>query len=155
MKVVKATNLGDIERLKPEALQWRDTCNGKVMGIDLDPETYFADLATLISRDDADLFLLVNEDDDVAGYIGVVSFNSPLGNQKMAQEHYWYVSGQNRGSGTMLLIRAIREWAKENGCSHLIMSASTLASEMHDRICRFYERIGMKKFETSYIQEVM
>ncbi|GAG39390.1 unnamed protein product, partial [marine sediment metagenome] len=114
MKIVKAINLEDIERLKPVALQWKKTCNGKAMGIDLVPEVHFTDLAGLIDRDDADLFVLVNDKEEVIGYMGVDYFNSPLGNQRMAQEHYWYVvPGENRGKGAMLLVRALRKWAKE------------------------------------------
>lgn len=155
MRVLKATNkVEDIEKLKPVALQWKVTCNGKAMGIELVPETHFADLAGMIDRYDADLFLLINDKGRVIGYMGIVCFNSPLSNQRVAQEHYWYVIGENRGKGSMLLIRAAKEWAKEKGCSHIILNASTLASNLHDRLCQFYERIGFQKFETSYIKEI-
>ena len=150
MKAVKAQNKQDIERLKPVAFQWKESCNGEDFGIELVPEKHFSDLAGLIERDDADLFLLVNED-EVVGYMGVTAFSSPLGNQKVGQEHYWFVSGENRGRGSMLLIRAAKDWAKEKGCTHFIMTASNLASNLHDKVCRFYERIGFKKFETSFI----
>lgn len=155
MKVVKATKLEDVERLKPVAWQWKEVCNNKELGIEIVPETYFADVANLIDKDDADLFLLINDKEEVVGYMGITCFNSPLGNQKIAQEHYWFVSGENRGRGTMLLIKTIKQWSKEKGCTHLIMNASNLASNMHDRLCKFYGRIGMKKFETSYIQEIL
>lgn len=154
MKVVKATNLEDIERLKPVALQWKETCNGKRFGIELIPERHFSDLAGLIERDDADLFLLINDKEEVVGYMGITCFISPLGNQKIAQEHYWYVSGKSRGRGTMLLIRAVKKWAKEKDCTHFIMNASNLASNMHNRLCRFYERMNFKLFETAYIKEI-
>lgn len=149
-----ATSIDDIEDLMPVALEWKKTCNGSQFGIDLLPVVHFADLASLVERDDADLFLLLNEKNKVIGYMGITSFNSPLGDQKIVQEHYWYVSGNNRGHGTMLLIRAAKEWAKEHGCSHIIFNASNLASGMHDKLCKFYERIGFKKFETSYIKEI-
>ena len=45
-------------------------------------------------------------------------------------------------------------WAKENGCSHIIMTASNLASEMYDKVCNLYQRMGMELFETSFIQEI-
>lgn len=154
MNVVRATNSGDIEKLKPVALQWKEICNGRAMGIELVPQIHFADLTDLISKDDADLFLLTDVRYGVIGYMGVTCFDSPLGNQKIAQEHYWFVSEEHRGRGSLLLIRAVEKWAREKGCSHLIMTASTLASDMHDNVCRFYERIGLKKFETSYIEEI-
>lgn len=155
MEVVKATNSEDIDRLKPIAWQWKDECNSEGFGIEIVPETYFADLATLISRDDADLFLLTNDKDEVVGYMGIECFNSPLGSQKMANEHYWFVAKEGRGRGSLLLIKQAREWAKEKGCTHLIFNASNLASDLHDKVCGFYEHIGMKKFETSFIQEIL
>lgn len=154
MKVVKATNsIDDIEALKSLAFEWKGLCNGKAFGIDLRVETHFRDLASLIENEDSELFLLLKQY-RVIGYMGVTCFDSPIGNQKIANEHYWYVSGKNRGRGTLLLLRAIKSWAKEKGCSHLIMNCSNLASEMHDRLCRFYEKIGFRKFETSFIKEL-
>ncbi len=152
MRVVRAT---EIEPIKPIALQWKAECNGETMGIHLEPDVYFSKLAELITRDDADLLLLLTNAGKVVGYMGVEIFFSPLGNQKIANEHNWYILEDHRGSGAMRMVRAIKEWAKEQGCSHLIMTASTLASDLHDKVCGFYESIGMKKFETSYIQEIL
>ena len=134
-------------------VEWRISCNGKAFGIDLELEVHYRDLAGLIEDKNSELFLLINED-RVVGYMGAIIFQSPLGKQKICQEHYWFVGGGNRGRCTLLLYRAIREWAKEKGCSHLIMSASCLASNMHDRLCNFYSSIGFDKFETSFIKEL-
>jgi len=130
--------------------EWHNTCNAKDFGIDLNPETYFKDFSDLIDREDSDLLLLMKRD-EVVGYMGLTYFQSPLGNQRIANEHFWYVSGKHRGRGTLKLIRAARQWAKEKGCSHLIMNCSNLASDMHNRLCHFYTRIGFQLFETSYI----
>jgi hypothetical protein len=54
----------------------------------------------------------------------------------------------------MRLLKAAKVLAKERGCSHFIMNASNLASDMHDKVCNFYKRLDMKKFETSFISEV-
>lgn len=154
MKVVIATNsIEDIEALKDLAFEWKSVCNGKQFRIDLRPETHFRDLAGLIENENSELFLLM-KNDHVIGYMGAICFDSPLGNQKMCQERYWFVSGKNRGRGTLMLLRAVKKWAKEKGCSHRLMTASCLASQMHDKLCRFYERLGFKKFETTYIEEL-
>ena len=154
MKVTKATSsIDEIEGLKEVALEWKEECKGESFGIDLNPETYFSHLVDMINDDDSELFLLIKKD-KVIGFIGAVIFQSPLGNQNIANEHFWFVSGKHRGRGTLLLLRAIKEWAKEKGCSHLIMNSSCLASSMHNKLCRFYEKIGFKKFETSYIKEI-
>jgi len=153
MKVTKAKT-EDIRGLIPVAVEWRKTCNGKGFGIDLVLETHLSDLAGLIERDDADLLLLSNDKDEIVGYMGLICFSSPVGNQKIAEEHYWFVAGRSRGRGTMLLIRKAKEWAKEKGCSHIIFNASNLASNMHDKICVFYKKIGLRKFETSFIGRI-
>lgn len=153
MKVVKATTaIEKIEGLKEVALEWRDTCIND-FGIELVLEVHFKDLAGLIEDENSELFLLM-KNDKVVGYMGAVCFDSPTGNQIMTQEHCWFVRGKSRGRGILLLLRAIEKWAKEKGCSHRIMTASCLASDMHDRLCKFYEKIGFKKFETSFIKEI-
>lgn len=154
MKVVKATNsIDDIEALKEVVLEWKETCNADGFMIELELETYYSHLVDMINDVDSELFLLIKKS-EVVGFMGAVIFQSPLGNQNICQEHFWYCSGKHRGRGTLLLFRAIKKWAKEKGCSHLIMTASCLASGMHERLCRFYARIGFKKFETSYIYEM-
>ena len=152
MRVIKATN-EDIEALKSLAYEWKSLCNGKSFGIDLRPEVHVRDLAKLIEDEDSELFLLLKKD-RIIGYMGAICFNSPTGNQVMCQEHYWFVSGKNRGRGALLLLRAVKKYAKEMGCSHRLMTASCLASNMHDRLCVFYEKIGFRKFETTYIEEL-
>lgn len=152
MRVIKA-KIEDIDKLRPVAIEWKDSCNGKKFGLEMTVRVHLSDLTKLVYRYDADLFLLLKED-EIVGYMGITCFNSPIGHQRIAEEHLWFVSGDNRGSCTMLLIRAAKEWAKEHSCSHIIFNASNLASGMHDKLCHFYERIGFKKFETSYIKEI-
>ncbi len=151
MKITKATS---VEQVRDAALEWKETCNANEFGFTMDVETYLGSLGALILRYDAELFLLETTDGKVVGYIGVTTFQSPLDNQKCAAEHHWYIMKEYRGHGAMRMLRAIKDWAKECGCTHLIMNASMLAGDMHDKVCRFYESIGMTKFETSYIQEI-
>lgn len=153
MKVIKA-KFGDFEAVRQVALEWKANCNNKLMGIEIVDDIYMADIARLINEFDKDLLLLVTDNNEIVGYMGMTFFNSLLGRQKIANEHYWYVAKNYRGRDSLLLIEAARQWAKEKGCSHLQMNASNLASDLHDKICKFYEHIGMKKFETSYIEEI-
>lgn len=150
MKVRKAQNKQDIEKLKPVALQWKETCNGIGFGIELVPEKHFSDLADLIERDDADLFLLI-DDEKVVGYLGVTIFSSPLGNQKIANEHFFYILPQYRGMSSVRMIKTAQKWAKDRNCSHLILNASRMASSLYERACGLYERLNFREFERSYI----
>jgi GNAT superfamily N-acetyltransferase len=151
MKVVKA-NLDNFEAVKRVAEGWRGICNADKFGIEINDEVYFSGLKNLITYDNKDLLLLVGNDGGVVGYMGIEIFNSPLGNQKIANEHYLFMSRPS--VGVMLLIKAAKEWAREKGCSHLILNASNLASDLHDKVCRFYEKLGLSKFETCYMTEL-
>jgi GNAT superfamily N-acetyltransferase len=131
---------------------WKRESNHQKLKIDADDDIYIGKLQEFI--DNPNNILLVLEDDEIVGYMGLQAFESPLGNQLIANEHYWYVLPEKRGFSALKFLHAAERWAKEKGCSHLIMNASNLASDLHDRTCRLYERFGMSKFETTYIKEV-
>ena len=144
---------GNIELLRPAAEKWRAECNSKTMGIDIDIETHLADLRRLVSQDNSDL-LVCRDGDAVIGYMGLIVIDSPVGPQKMANEHYWYVVPERRGTLGLRFLKAAELWAQINQCSHLLMNASHLASNLHDRVCKLYEQFGMEPFETTYIKRV-
>lgn len=133
-------------------MKWKKESRHRAMGIDADANIYICKLQEFI--DNPNNVLLVLEDDEIAGYMGLTVFESPLGNQLIANEHYWYVEPKKRGLSALRFLPVAEKWAKEKGCSHLIMNASNLASDLHDRTCRLYERFGMSKFETTYIKRV-
>ena len=144
----------DIETLRPIAESWREEMRANEFGIIADDvDKYLTELGMMAIRDNADLIVLYDEETPV-GYIGLRYFSSPLGSQMMVEEHYFYVIPEKRGLASMRLIKNAKNLAKLKGCSHIILNASNLASDMHDKICGFYEKSGMKKFETSYISEV-
>lgn len=153
MKVRKATGPEDIEALRGVAIEWRRTCCGEAFGLEVDVDTHLAELNELIVSEGKDL-LLLSDGETVVGYMGICKFRNPLGQQFIANEQYWYVLEGRRGKGSVLLLHAGRTWAKEHGCTHLLMNASKLASKLHDSVCRLYERMGMLRFETSFIQEI-
>lgn len=141
------------ELLKDIALSWQKECNTQVFGIKEDMDEFFQDLQNLTGRNDSDLLVLA-EGERIIGLIGLVIFKSPLSKQRMANEHYWYVLPEHRGISSLRLLKAAEKWAKDKGCSHLLMNASCLASDLHDSVCKLYERYGMKKFETVFIKRL-
>jgi hypothetical protein len=151
--IIRKAAMSDIERIKKVGLEWKETCKAGCFKLAVSEHKFFSGLEDMIYDDDADVFMLI-DNDKVVGFMGMEWFSSPLGDQRIANEHYWYILKECRGSGAMLMVSAARTWAKEKRCSHLVMNASTLASELHDKVCGIYERIGLKKFETSYIQEI-
>ena len=143
----------DIETLRPIAESWQEEARANEFGILTDVNKHLSELRSLVDNNNSDLIILYDEDEPV-GYIGLRYFDSPTGNQRIAEEHYLYVIPEKRGLTSMRLIKNAKMLAKLKGCSHLILNASNLASDLHDKVCRVYEKVGMKKFETSYISEV-
>ncbi len=143
----------DIETLRPIAESWQDEAQANKFGIITDVNKFLSELNTMAFGQDSNLIALYDGDTPI-GIIGLRFFESPIGNQRMADEHFLYVMPENRGISSMRLIKSAKFLANRKGCSHRILNASNLASDKHDKVCKFYERIGMKKFETSYISEV-
>ena len=143
----------DIETLRPIAESWQDEAQANKFGIITDVNKFLSELNTMAFGQDSNLITLYDGDTPI-GIIGLRFFESPIGNQRMADEHFLYVMPENRGISSMRLFKSAKFLANRKGCSHRILNASNLASDMHDKVCKFYERIGMKKFETSYISEV-
>jgi GNAT superfamily N-acetyltransferase len=143
---------GDIEQLRPLAEMWTKEANGTEFGLEIDVDAHLLDLKNLIEGLDS-VLLVVKNATEICGYIGVIRFVSPLSKQFIGNEHYWFVHPEFRQGGlpAIMLVHAAKQWARERKCSHLIMNASNLASNMHDKLCDLYERLKMKKFETSYI----
>jgi GNAT superfamily N-acetyltransferase len=141
--------------LKPLAQEWLGECNCEEFGIKTNIEKHLSELVELVDRDNAALILLISSEEEIAGYMGIEWFLNPLcDEQRIANEHYFYISKKFRGA-SRIMMQAAEDWARLKRCSHLIMNASCMASDMHDKVCRLYEHSGMKKFETSYIKEVI
>lgn len=141
---------GNVELLRPVAESWRYESNPEAFGLTGDIDCFLKDLKKLIDGPNSDLLVM----DNLGGFMGLTIFTSPLGCERIANEHYWYVLPEYRGVSSLRFLRAANRWAKAKGCSHIIMNASCLASDLHDRVCRLYEHFGMKKFETEYMRRV-
>lgn len=138
--------------LLPVVESWRRSCRND-FGFNLDTETFVKDLIRLIEGETSDLFVL-EDIFGIYGFMGLDMFDSPIGQQRVANEHYWYVIPEKRGISALRFMPLAQKWAKEKGCSHLIMNASNLASDLHDKVCKIYGRFGFEKFETSFIKKV-
>lgn len=153
MNVALAKSIEEVEAIRPLVVLWKDSCNCKAFGLSEDVDIFLAGLMDLIDGEDSDL-LLLKTGKDIIGFMGLTKFKSPLGNDDIANEHLLFVRPGNEGRGSLKLIAMAKSWAKVKGCSHLIMNASNLASDLHDRVCGLYERLGYVKFETSFIQVI-
>lgn len=144
----------DAETLRPVVDSWQLIASENTFGLLAnDVDKYLSGLKDLADGDNSDLLVLYDDGSPI-GYIGLQYFTSPLSNQKMANEHYFFVIPEKRGLSSMRLIKQAKLLAKQKGCSHFIMNASNLASKLHRKVCKLYERLDMKLFESSYICEI-
>jgi len=139
----------EIEPLFPVISSWLTECKANDFGIVIEMPAYIDTVYKLIHHEDCDLMVMEFED-KIIGVMGLTSTKCPIGDQNIANALYWYTLPEHRGKGISFILEA-RRWARRKGCSHIIFNASKMASGMHDRVCRIYEGIKMKKFETSYI----
>jgi hypothetical protein len=143
----------DVSGLRPLVEAWSREADGTPFGVILSVDHVLADMARLVQGPRSILLVLL-ENGEPAGFMGLRVFPSPTGPQWIAQEHYWFVRPESRGRASLRLLKTARETVKAIPCSHLLLSASTMASEKHDKVCDLYKRLGAKKFETTYILEV-
>lgn len=145
---------GSVEELRSIAEAWKAEAEVNDMGIlVVDIDKYLASLHLLAYGSSSNLLVLYDNEVPV-GLLGLNYFENPLGPQKMANEHYFYVIPKKRGVSSMRLIKEAKSLAKIMGCSHFIMNASNLASGLHDKVCGLYKKMKMKHFETSYVTKL-
>ena len=142
----------DITRLFPVIESWLGECRVNEFEIETEMTEYLNEAYKLIHTEDCDI-LVMEFKDTVIGLMGIAASKSPIGRQKIANALYWYTLPEHRGKGISFMLEA-RRWALARGCTHIIFNASNMGSQLHDRVCQIYEKIGMMKFETSYIQKL-
>ena len=139
----------DVDLLRPLMELWKQETNGDLQ-VTTDVNYTALNVASMMQDPSARIFGLVR-DDRLIGFLGCRLFRSPTGPELMAQEHYFYVAPEHRGKGTFKLLVAARDWAKARGASGLLLSASYLASDLHDKVCKLYAHMGAKPFETTML----
>jgi GNAT superfamily N-acetyltransferase len=80
----------------------------------------------------------------IVGAVGPILF----GEGKMAQEMVWYVHEEHRGSG-LRLIRAWEKYAKEQGCSIVIMCGMA-----GDKSEKFYIKDGYVEIQNNFQKRI-
>lgn len=142
----------DVKKIRPLAARWSAGCNGDRFGLTVSVDAALADLDRWFSCIPGTL-ILAYDGLELVGFFAVAVMSNFLGYEKIALERYWYALPNHVRAGPALF-RAAQQWGKANGCTHLTVSASHLASDAHDKVARFCERMGMKPLETVYVGEV-
>jgi GNAT superfamily N-acetyltransferase len=105
-----------------------------------------------IAADVGVMFLLWDDDGQVAGAIGGALYPEPYGSATVCQEFFWFVSPKQRGQGVELY-RELEQWARDRGCSRIRMCH--MLDSMPDRLKRVYERWGFEPVEVHYEKELV
>ena len=132
--------------------QWHEIQHGEVFGLDVSVAATEADLQARLDLGDGTL-LVAWDGIELVGFFAVFKAKSSLSDQQLAVEIFWFAKPNHHSAGPALYHRA-KVWAKDHGCTHLVVSGSHLASDLHDKVCAFCERLGMQAFETSYIGRI-
>jgi len=131
--------------------EWVITCNDGIFDLKANTDNVIDHLYMMLKTPETLLLVLMDEQRPI-GFIGVTTFISPISNNKMANEHLWYVKEKSRGKESLQLVIDAMKWAKSIGCTHFLGNASMLASNLHDQVCKIYKEFGMTKFETTFIK---
>lgn len=118
-------------------------------GFDLEQFSGF--WAALIMRGDGVIFALC-DGDEMRGALGGITHQDPYHRDKIiAQEFYWFVLKESRGSGVRLY-RAFEKWARERGAHQLRMGY--LVDLMPNKVKTFYEFVGLHPVEVVYSKDL-
>jgi hypothetical protein len=148
---MRVERIEHVDELRPLARLWVEGSNAARFGLRMDVSILLTDLAVSLQEESA--LFAVKDGSEVVGMFAVFALPSYLGDQKVAVEKYWYSMPDYHVVGPMLFKEGLR-WAQRHGCSHLLCSASVLATDKHEKLERFYVSQGMKKLETVYIKNL-
>jgi GNAT superfamily N-acetyltransferase len=113
-----------------------------------DEESMLGTLRRLMDHPDG--VVLVADGGMVAGVVYPVFFNQ---SHRQAQELFWWVDDEARGSGVGRdLIRAFEKWAKSNDCKTVSMLC--LEALEADKVEKLYLRSGYKPTERAFVKEL-
>ena len=142
----------DATRLLPVIKSWIEECRANDFGIEVDETEYLDQVYHLTHGTDCDL-LVLELSSQVVGLMSIASNKSPIGKQNIADAHFWYTLPEHRGKG-INFIKNAKEWAIEHDCTHIVFTSSAMAGAHYDKVCNLYQRMGMKLFETTFIEEL-
>lgn len=142
----------DVDRLLPLAEKWAAECQSRAFGFGVALRPALDDLRDWLRQWPGTL-LVACDDDAVHGFLALFKLPFPLTGEPIAVEKHWYCAPDTNGAGGQLY-RAAVAWAREHGCTHLIVTASGLMPESYEKIVRFCRRRDMRLFETAFMENL-
>lgn len=147
--IVRIDESKDVTKVRTLLGQWEKICHGSQFGLAVSVAGVERDLQARLDLGDG-VLLIAYDGIEPVGFFAVFKGKSSLSDQTLAVETFWFALPNRKLAGPALF-HAAKAWAKSHGCTHLVVSASRLASDLHDKVCSFCEKVGMKPFETVYI----
>lgn len=145
--------LADAKELDGLFDDWLADTDTERYGIFTDKAIATANFQLFCDMDTADV-LVSRSDGRIVGMLVMLCDANAIGPGVIAAERFFYVSPKYRGIAGIRLMKAGEQWARDRGCTHLVMGSSKVAGDMFDKVCDLYERFGMTHIESSYIKEL-
>lgn len=143
-----------LDRFKNIIDHWKAENNAGFFNISISETKFNQTLTRLVDSDNAVLFVEEREAEVVA-MLGLTKYLMPYSADVMAAEQFFYILKEYRGTSLCKrFFEAAKEWTKKKEYSHLLFTATNVASDKHDMLCKVYSRFGMEKYQTAYIMEV-
>lgn len=140
----------DMKHILPAARRWAAESNIKDFNLKIEPQYLVNELLQLLHKEQSVLLT----DENYNGFMGLRLIRSPFSSQLICDEHYWYIIPEKRGRNALEFFKYALKWAKEKGCSHIMMHSSSMASDLPEKVNSFYKRMGMRQIETYFLKEV-
>jgi GNAT superfamily N-acetyltransferase len=140
--VTKLVRLGEMFHTEAEAAAY----------IPLDQESLAQSFRMQIRASNASI-LVITKHDEIVGAAGLgMARNFFNKNVLVGIEQFFWVTPEHRGGLGLKLIRGLEAEARELKCTHLIMISLEAVKPLATG--RFYERLGYKCLEHSYIRKL-
>lgn len=97
------------------------------------------------------VIFLMESDGQISGAIGGMVHQDLYGHDFVAEEFFWFVRPDARGSG-IRLYGEFEKWARQNGASRIQMVH--LLDLMPEKVEAFYRRAGFTPIETRYSKKL-
>jgi GNAT superfamily N-acetyltransferase len=121
--------------------------------IKFDPEGCYSFLLNSLDNSDVCLFVCENESKEIIGVTAAVAYPMYFNpNAFVAQELWWWIEPEHRGSGAgKLLYNSLESWAKDKNLNSLFMIA--LEDRNIDTMLKIYKQKGYTPLERIFIKE--
>lgn len=91
-------------------------------------------------------------DGRIDGAMGMLVTMSLVDGKILAEEAFWFVDPDRRGTAGIKLFRAAESWAKDSGASRMLVGY--LCDSMPDKVERFYEHCGYRKLQVQFVKDL-